>query len=250
MAVPSNPSELFREGKLKEAIQALGAELRDHPADTRRRTFLFELLCFAGEFDRAAKHLAALAGESADMEVGTILYRSALTAERQRENVFQTKRYPEAPAAAARPGTFNGRPFQTIEDADPRIGARLEVFVAGEYVWLPFAYIGSVKLEPPRFLRDLIWASGRVTTAPSIKDREFGEVLLPVLCPLSWQHPQDEVKLGRATEWQEIENVETPFGQKLLLLDGEEVVPFLEMRHLQFASGEDTESGASFTSAA
>jgi type VI secretion system protein ImpE len=126
----------------------------------------------------------------------------------------------------------------------------MEVFVAGEYVWLPFGYIGSIIMEAPRFLRDLMWASARVTTAPGFKDQEFGEVLLPVLCPLSWQHPQDEVKLGRATEWQEIEGLETPSGQKLLLLDGEEVVPFLEMRDLQFASGADTEPGASFISAA
>ncbi len=38
--------ELFQAGKLDEAVQALGAELRDNPADARRRTFLFELLCF------------------------------------------------------------------------------------------------------------------------------------------------------------------------------------------------------------
>jgi type VI secretion system protein ImpE len=251
-------AELFRAGRLSEAIQALGVELRDNPTDARRRTFLFELLCFAGEFDRAAKHLSALAGESADTETGTLLYRSALNAEKQRENVFRKKEYPVSPVpagGASRPGTFNGRPFQSIEDADPRIGSRLEVFVAGEYVWLPFGYIGFIHMEPPRFLRDLMWASARVTTAPGIKDQEFGEVLLPVLCPLSWQHPQNDVRLGRATEWQQVDGQEIPFGQKLLLLDGEEIVPFLEIRDLQFTSdedtsGEDTEAGDSFTSAA
>jgi type VI secretion system protein ImpE len=243
-----NATELFRAGKLGEAIQALGVELRNNPTDARRRTFLFELLCFAGEFDRAAKHLSVLAEESADTETGTLLYRSALNAERQRENVFRKKEYPVSPVpegGASRPGTFNGRPFQTIEDADPRIGSRLEVFVAGEYVWLPFGYIGSIHMEPPRFLRDLIWASARVTTAPGIKDQEFGEVLLPALCPLSSQHPLDEVRLGRATEWQEADGQEIPFGQKLLLLDGEEIIPFLEMRDLQFTSGEDTEADSS-----
>jgi type VI secretion system protein ImpE len=45
--------ELFRAGKLQEAIQALGSEVRDRPGDNQRRTFLFELLCFAGEFSRA-----------------------------------------------------------------------------------------------------------------------------------------------------------------------------------------------------
>jgi type VI secretion system protein ImpE len=34
--------ELFQAGKLDEAVQALGAELRENPADAKRRTFLFE----------------------------------------------------------------------------------------------------------------------------------------------------------------------------------------------------------------
>src|SRR5215475_6643046 len=102
--------ELFQAGKLTEAIRALGAAVRDNPTDTRRRTFLFELLCFAGEFDRAAKHLGVLAGESADTEVGALLYRSALTAERQRESIFQKKEYPASAVAPPPSGTLNGRP--------------------------------------------------------------------------------------------------------------------------------------------
>jgi type VI secretion system protein ImpE len=35
--------ELFKAGKLSEAIEALGVEVRDNPTDARRRTFLFEL---------------------------------------------------------------------------------------------------------------------------------------------------------------------------------------------------------------
>ena len=55
-------AELFREGKLMEAIEAVGVEIRGNPTDSKRRTFLFELLCFAGEYDRAQKHLEVLAG--------------------------------------------------------------------------------------------------------------------------------------------------------------------------------------------
>ena len=236
-----NARELYQAGKLHEAIQALSAELRDHPSDTQRRTFLFELLCFAGDFDRAAKHLSVLSDASAEAEVGALLYRSALAAELQRQSLFQKKEYPAAPtggSSRSRPGTLNGRPFQRIADADPRIDSRLEVFVAGEYVWLPFEFIGSIRIEPPRFLRDLIWATARVSTSPEFKGREFGEVLLPVLCPLSAQHPDDTVRLGRVTDWQETDGQEIPFGQKLLVLDGEEGVPFLEIRELQFATDE------------
>lgn len=247
------PQELYQAGRLQEAIQALGAELRQNPTDSRRRTFLFELLCFAGELERAAKQLNIVAGESPDAEIGALLYRSALSAERLRQEFFETRQYDEVnrvSTARSRPGTLNGRAFQTIEDADPRIGPRLEVFVAGEYVWLPFEHIGSVKAEAPRRLRDLIWSTAIVMTGPSFKGREFGEVLLPAICPLSYRHASDQVKLGRTTEWQEIDAAGTvPVGQKLLVLDGEEAVPFLEVRELEFAAGE-TEDAPSASGAA
>jgi type VI secretion system protein ImpE len=229
--------ELFRAGKLQEAIQALGSELRDQPGDNQRRTFLFELLCFAGEFGRAEKHLTLLADTTPDAAMGGLLYRSALSAERKRRAFFEEKRYQDStPIANLRAGTLNGQPFRTIEDIDPRIGARLEVFIPGEYVWLPFAHIGSLTMGPPRFLRDLLWASATVTGGPALQGKEFGEVLLPILYPFSSSHERDSVKLGRETDWvlAEEEPLEIPFGQKLFVLDGERSIPILELRSLQF----------------
>jgi len=43
-----NAQTLYQEGRLDEAIQALAGSLRDDPGNVRQRTFLFELLCFAG----------------------------------------------------------------------------------------------------------------------------------------------------------------------------------------------------------
>jgi len=48
-------TDLFQAGRLDEAVLALGVELRRDPTDSKRRTFLFELLCFSGEYDRAEK---------------------------------------------------------------------------------------------------------------------------------------------------------------------------------------------------
>ncbi len=240
-----SPEELVRSGKLGEAIQSLTAEVRDRPADARRRTFLFELLCFAGQYDRAEKHLNLLSQAGADAELGALLYRSAIVAARKRDAFFEAGQFAEAgPAKPAVGGTLNSKPFRTIEDLDPRIGGRLEVFVAGEYVWLPFEHIGSITMEPPKMLRDTLWATARVLTGPSFKGQEFGEVLIPVLAPFSWKHANDEVKLGRATEWAGEGDNLVPFGQKLLLVDDEEAVPFLEIRELVFAqsSREDSEA--------
>jgi type VI secretion system protein ImpE len=230
-------AELFQAGRLQETIQALGAELRDHPADHHRRTFLFELLCFAGEFSRAEKHLTLLSDASPEAAMGALLYRSALSAERKRQAFFEAKQYAgSGPAPRNRKGTLNGEPFRTLEDIDPRIGARLEVFIAGEYVWLPLAHIGSLTMSPPRYLRDLLWASAAVTAGPALEGKEFGEVLLPILYPFSHTHERDEVKLGRETDWilAEVDPVEIPYGQKLFVLDGDRSISILEIRSLQF----------------
>jgi type VI secretion system protein ImpE len=233
------PDELVRSGKLSEAIQALTAELRNHPADSRRRTFLFELLCFAGQYDRAEKHLNLLTQASHDAELGGLLYRSALVAERQRQALFERGQNAEndSNSRPSGPGTLNGKPFRSLEDLDPRIGPRLEMFVAGEYVWLPFEHIGTVRMQPPKFLRDTLWASAVVQTGPSFKGQDFGEVLIPVLSPFSWQHSSDDVKLGRLTDWKQEGDELIPFGQKLLILDDEETIPMLEIRELQFDEG-------------
>src|ERR1051325_6063238 len=135
--------DLLRAGKLQEAILVLSNELRDEPRDNQRRTFLFELLCFAGDYTRAERHLTLLSETSPDAGMGALLYRSALCAERKRMAFFEGKHHNDSVTIThMRPGKRNGDPFSTIEDIDPRIGARLEVFIAGEYVWLPFAHIG------------------------------------------------------------------------------------------------------------
>lgn len=229
------PRELFQSGKLSEAVRALAAEVRDHPTDVKRRTFLFELLCFTGEFDRAEKQLDVLGRESPASEAGALLYRGAIYAEKTRQEIFAKREFPTGGEAKPVAGALNGKPFQSLEDADPRIGARLEVLAAGGYLWLPLAHVASIQIAPPRRLRDLVWLPAIIRAGPAMKSRELGEVLLPVLSPFSWQHADDNVRLGRLTVWeQDEEGNEIPFGQKMLLVDGEEF-PLLEVRSLEIA---------------
>jgi type VI secretion system protein ImpE len=230
---------LFRDGKLDEAVEALGKELQRDPTDLRRRTFLFELLCFSGKYDRAEKHLDVIAGTSQEAAMGALVYRSALHAERIRQEMFRTGEYPRS-AVRDVTGMLNGNPFTSLADADPRIGARLEVFAAGEYQWLPLEHVASVRLTPPKRLRDLLWAPAIVRAGPALKGVELGEVLLPVMAPLTWQHHSEAVRLGRVTEWAAQEGAdEVPVGQKLFLVDGEEF-PLLELRELEIAPGAAT----------
>ncbi|MEO8032564.1 MAG: type VI secretion system accessory protein TagJ [Gemmatimonadota bacterium] len=226
--------ELFQAGKIDEAIEALGGELRSNPADTQRRTFLFELLCFAGNWSRAEKQLDVLGSENAEAAMGMLLLRSALHAEQTRQQMFETGPLPFSTTEPGQvSGTLNGQPFQTLVDGDPRIGPRLEVFAAGQYMWIPFAQIASVKIAPPKRLRDLLWPTAIVRPTDAFKGGDLGEVLLPALAPLTWKHPDGPVRLGRVTEWQEIaDDREAPVGQKLLLVDDQEIA-LLEIRELE-----------------
>lgn len=226
-------TDLFQAGRLEEAVQALGVELRSDPTDSKRRTFLFELLCFAGEYDRAEKQLDILADSSHEAAMGALLYRSALQAERTRRRMFETGEFPHGAAPPAA-GHLDELQCESIEDADPRLGARLEVFAAGAYLWIPFEHIASVEIQPPKRLRDLLWIPALLHTGPEFQGRELGEVLLPVLTPLAWTHSDNAVRLGRQTDWRETPDGQAiPAGQKMFLADGEEF-PILEVRKLQF----------------
>ncbi|MCU0635801.1 MAG: virulence protein SciE type [Gemmatimonadaceae bacterium] len=226
-----NARELFDAGQLGAAIEALSADLRNAPTDTARRTFLFELLCFAGLYDRAEKHLDLLADGGQQAAMGALLYRSALHAARARRTLFASGGWPGGTVPDVQ-GTLNGRPFTSLRDADPRIGARLELFAAGQYTWIPFAQVELVRVPAPSRLRDLLWAPGQVKTAPDFQGLELGEVLLPVLGPFTEDDEDDAVRLGRASAWVRDEaGTEFPVGQKLWLVDGEEM-PLLDVREL------------------
>ncbi len=240
-----NARQLFQEGKVSEAIQVLGPYLRDHPSDTANRTFLFELLCFAGEFERAEKQLGVLARGGKESELGAILYFSALHAEKTRAEMFEKEEFPPSPAAGASnevSGTLNGKPFASLSDAGPDLGTRLEIFAAGAYMWLPLRHISAIRMEPPKTLRDTLWTPAFITTGPSFSGQELGEVLIPAIYPLSWRHPDESVWLGRVTAWgEDDQGVQYPSGQKMLLVDGEEF-PFLELRTLEIESAGGVES--------
>lgn len=227
---------LLKAGKLTEAVSALTAYLRDNPGDVKNRTFLFELLCFTGDFERAEKQLHIVEQESKkDSVLGTLLYIAALNAEKTRQEMFETNTLPKPTGPPAPPvrGKLNGKEFNSLTDSDPRIGEKLEVFAAGDYLWISFHDIAAIKMEEPKKLRDLVWAPAKLSTGPTFRSRELGEILLPAIAALSWQHESDEVRLGRVTEFCEDESgAVAPYGGKTLLVDGEEIA-LLDIRDLE-----------------
>lgn len=236
-------SALYRDGKLTEAIASLNAEVRDHPTDVQRRTFLFELLCFDANYERAAKQLDVLAQGDPEAMTGILSYHTVLACELARQEMFDSGSFPES-ESAPRPvrGRLNGEPFEWLEDADPRIGARLELFLGGQYNWLPLEHLKSVRMEPPERLRDLLWATASIEAGDALDGADFGEALIPALTPLAARHSDDLVRLGRATEWIDLDSgLQAPVGGKMLLVDDEEF-PLLEVRELEI-EGPSTASG-------
>jgi len=228
-----NAKGLYQEGKIEDAIKLLSAELRDDPTDVRRRTFLFELLCFAGELDRAEKQLDILSDLSKEAGMGTLIYRSAFQAERLRREMFEKKTFPQTTGDPVTKAIVNGIACETVEDADPRIGPRLEVYAAGSYLWLPLAHIESIRMEAPKRVRDLIWIPAILKTGPKCGGLDLGEVMIPALTPFAFRHADNAVRLGRQTVWEDADGMLAPVGQKMLLVDGEEF-PILEVRTLEF----------------
>jgi type VI secretion system protein ImpE len=228
------PKQLFDAGKVREAENQLTAYLRDHPTDIRQRTFLFELLCFSGDFARAEKQLAVLSGGGSQTEMGAVLYYAALHAEKTRHEMFEKQQLPDTSSHPSPPGSLNGKPFLSLRDADPDLGARLEVFAAGAYLWIPFEHVASVEMGPPQKLRDTLWRPALVNTGPSFKGTDLGEVLIPAIYPFSWKDADESVWLGRMTSWTvDDAGTEYPSGQRIWLMDGEEI-PFLEVNSLKF----------------
>ena len=234
-----NPQDLFKAGKLNEAVSSLSEQLRHNPEDSKSRTFLFELLCFSGDYDRAGRQLDVLAGAGPQSEMGALAYRGLLTATKTRQDIYSER---NPPASATEPpgdvvkGDLNGRPFMSLVDADPRIGSNLEVFAAGSYILIPYSLLSSVEVSPPRRLRDLLWIPAVIRTTSAFQNRDLGETLLPALTPFAAKHASDAVRLGRETVWEEGDTGELcPVGQKILLVDGEEM-PILELRTLEFVA--------------
>jgi type VI secretion system protein ImpE len=261
-----NASELFKAGKLQEAIAAQVNEVRAHPADHGKRLFLFELLVFAGDLDRARRHIDAVRYDEVERDAAVQTYRKLLDAEQARRRLFRDGLRPKSlaepsehvrlrlgavdrlregrPAEAAEvlaraasatppaPGVLNGKAFDLLRDADDLFGPVLEVMAHGDYYWVPLEQVEALAMNAPRFPRDLLWVPARL----SVRDGAAGDVFLPALYPGSHEHPDDQVRLGRATDWKTAEGG-TVLGVGLrMFLAGDDPVSLLEFRQLQMGA--------------
>jgi type VI secretion system protein ImpE len=264
-----NASELFEAGQLQAAIDAQTQEVRAKPADQAARLFLFELMLYAGDVDRARKQIDVLRYGNPKAQAAVQMYKFALDAEQMRRRVLEGKETPKSLTAApdhvmdrlealkkyaggeaaagdqlldqanaATPGvkaTINGKSVEGLRDADDLFGTVLEVFGSGgAYCWVPLEQVESITMNPPRTPRDVLMIPANLT----LRDGPSGDVLLPALYAGSHASPDDALRLGRATDWASDESRPTRgIGGKLFLLGEAGTLPLLHWRELTVLTG-------------
>jgi type VI secretion system protein ImpE len=242
--------QAVRSGDPDAALKTLQEQVRHNPSDAKLRVFLFQLLCVAGQWDRALNQLNV----AADLDASTLamaqMYREALQCEGLRAEVFAGKRSPvifgEPPdwvalliesllvrgtdrsreseplrerafeAAPETAGSIDGQPFAWIADADMRIGPICEAIINGRYYWVPFDRLSAIDLDPPVDLRDVVWMPAHFQFANG------GETvgLIPTRYPGSESSDDPQVRLARKTVWHEpAPEVFIGLGQRVLATD-------------------------------
>jgi type VI secretion system protein ImpE len=263
-------SELFHAGKLREAIAAATDEVRQQPTDAGRRLLLAELLCFTGDLERADNHLDAIATDDALLKVAIAGFRQLIRGEQARQEFFTAGR---VPSLLARPegsirdlfeasirvregaaqeaagilqrveetrvhvsGTSGDVRFEDFRDLDDLTCSILEVVTAkGEYFWIPIDQVESLEFHDPVRPRDLLWRRTHMV----VRGGPDGEVFLPVVYPGAALESDDLVRLGRTTDWRGGGAEPTRgVGQRTFLV-GDEAVPIMELRTIEFNAPED-----------
>lgn len=224
--------ECFQAGELARAVEAAKKEVKESPSDVPRRRFLSELLCFAGDLEKADGQLDATSQLDSQQAVGVALFRQLIRAEQARRQFYSEGRLPEfldqpsdelrarleasillrdgnpgeatgklAVAEEQRPrvsGTCNGVPFDELRDLDDLTASFFEVLTSnGKYYWIPLARIELVTFEAPAQPFDLLWRRAHM----EVRGGPDGEVYVPAIYAGSESNPDEQIKLGRRTDY-------------------------------------------------
>jgi type VI secretion system protein ImpE len=259
------PQEYYEDGKLREAVTAATEAVRQHPADQARRRFLVEMLLFCGDWERADRHLDALAHQDPQTAVLLALLRQLVRAEHARGQLFTDGRLPEfldppaawlrqhleaticlregqpaeaarllAEAETARPrlvGAGDGRRFDDFRDTDELFAGFFEVLTSnGKYYWIPADRVESIEFRPPERPRDLLWRRARMI----VRGGPDGEVYLPALYAGTAAEADDGLRLGHRTEWRGGEGAPVRGVGQRVFQAGAEDVAILDIQNLTF----------------
>jgi type VI secretion system protein ImpE len=257
-----NSAELLKAGKLTDARVTLIDEVKANPGSSELRMLLVKVLLFMGEWDKALRHID-IVSMNATGEIAEIAFlRNLIAAEKIRLEVFQNKRVPDfmtdpplflsefltareqlvsgnaetfstilpeiEESLLSLSGSVNGERFEGMTDIDATLFPFLEVFIHDSYLWFPFTALRELSVQPPTSLLDLLWIPSRIVTWDGLTT----ECVLPVLYSGSGEHVDDNIRIGRLTDWVELANgYSRGLGQHIFLL-GDDEKGVLELREL------------------
>lgn len=260
-----NPEDLLRAGKLIEAKDRALDMVKRHPADTDARGLLGQILLFTGELERADKQFEMIGQQDVAALYAMTAMRRLIKGELSRKQCFAEGKAPEimgrkAPllekhaqalaelvngnAAAAQalvaeaeaersasPGTCDGVEFSDMRDMDDVLAPCLEVItLGGTYAWVAFSEVEWFELTEARSPVDQLWR----TTKLSVREGPEGEVFLPCLYPGTADQGDDQLRLGKGTDWTESEGSPVRgLGQKMFAFDEHDRALF-EIRRVEF----------------
>lgn len=251
-------------GNLDEAIQETLSYVRSKPTDVTARTFLFELSCFSGDWERGEKQLDVIGQQDMKTMIGSQVYKQNFQAERDRirhfseslipeclmpppkyvENLLQANnRIREGNIAEARDildkledqrprfsCTINGEEVSDFRDYNDLTMCVFEVFIKGSYTWIPFEQVKKVVFTKPKTLRDLFWIQAEV----EMNNGTNGEMFFPVLYVNSHKSGNDKIRLGRMTDWKDLgEDIYLGEGMRVFWHDGSHR-SILELEEIKF----------------
>jgi len=252
-------------GNLSGAVEAALNLVKSKPTDATARTFLFELSCFSGDWDRAEKQLDVIGHQDTNAMVGSLMYRQNFKDERDRLKLFSDGLKPQFMTAVPsyvedlfsavnrmredhvfeargildsveenRPAfacSVNGEEFSDFRDYNDLTMCVFEMFHKDSYMWLPFEGVQKVTFFEPKSLRDLYWIQGEIELTNGMS----GEVFFPALYSGSWKSANDQVRLGRMTDWRDAgDDVFVGEGMKMFWMDGRDK-SILDIRTIEFS---------------
>jgi type VI secretion system protein ImpE len=252
------------EGNLTAAVESALRLVKTNPTNETARTFLFELSCFSGEWDRADRQLDAIGHQDPNAMIGSLIYRQNFKAERDRLNLFEHGTRPEhamplpdyvedllranelvreGKTGEARelldsveenrpafPCKVNGESFSDFRDYNDLTMCVFEVILKDTYVWAPFEQVTKVEFLDRKSLRDVFWLQAKVEFLNGME----GEMFLPSLYVGTFRHQDDKIRLGRAVDWRDAgDDIFVGEGTRLFWMDGRDR-SILDIKTIEF----------------
>lgn len=258
-------------GNLDGAIEKALNLVKTKPTDVGARTFLFELSCFAGNWERAQKQLDVIGNQDMKAMIGAQIYKQNLEAEKDRLLHYDEGLMPEClmsppiyvqkllaatshvregkiaearkvldEVEAERPafsGKLNGKEFKDFRDYNDLTSCVFEAIVKGSYTWVPFEQIKKIVFSEAKTLRERFWMQGEFEMLNGTQ----GEMFFPALYANSWKSDNDQIRLGKTTDWQDIgEDIFLGEGTRLFQYDGG-YKPISDLKTIEFDPVETTD---------